>query len=100
MQSINRYAIFFFITLTLSGCFSHPYIITKSEATRREESIKLRFFTIFGAVPIYNDLNPETVCPGERIRMINIYDSMLDGAFCGLSLFLVCPHTVGVECVK
>ena len=100
MQNINRHVIFIFLALTLSGCFSHPYIITKSDAPRREESIKLRLFTIFGAVPICNNLNPETVCPGERIRMINMHDSFFNGLVCGFSLFLICPHTVGVECVK
>lgn len=82
----------------LTGCFSHKYVVLESEKPRQEEIIELKSFAFAGFVPLETDLRPERLCPGSRIRMINMYDSGLDGLICGATVFVFCPHTVGVEC--
>lgn len=93
-----------FVVLLLSflfnACFAHKYIIVKSNAPSEEEEIHFRFFTILGIIPVYNDINPETVCPGKRIRSINMYDSAFNGFVCGITASLICPASVGIECIK
>ncbi|WP_246052646.1 Bor family protein [Leptospira semungkisensis] len=60
----------------------------------------MRLFTIWYIVPVYNDLDQKTVCPNGRIRTVNMQFSILNAAVCGSTLFLLCPHTVGVECLE
>lgn len=83
-----------------SSCFSHKYIITKSNTVSEAEEIHIRMFTLFWIIPIYNDINPDTVCPGKRIRSINMYDSAFTGFVCGITASLICPAAVGIECIK
>lgn len=82
----------------LSDCASHKYVVLKSERPRGAEKIELKVFALAWFVPVKTDLDPARLCPGSRIRMINMYDSFLDGMACGATLLLLCPHTVGVEC--
>ena len=101
MISIWKKVIFIGLFLTiLSSCFDHKYIVHKGKATTQEETVHIRLFTLFGAVPIYNDIDQETVCPGKKIRSINTHDSALNGFFCGLTLTILCPSTVGIICAE
>jgi hypothetical protein len=88
-----------FLLGSLSSCFSHNYIIQKGKATSQEEIVHLRLFTLFGILPIYNDINQETVCPNKKIRSINTHDSFFNGLVCGATLFIFCPATVGITCL-
>lgn len=81
-----------------TGCFSHKYVVLESDKPRQPEIIELKIFTLLWFVPIETEISPERLCPGSRIRMINMYDSAMDGLVCGATLGLVCPHMVGVEC--
>lgn len=92
--------IFSFLVFFFTTCFSHKYVVTKSNQPRSEEDFHIRMFTLLGSIPIYRDLDQSTVCPGKKIRMINMHDSAFNGLICGATFFIVCPHTVGIECVE
>lgn len=86
------------VLVLLSASASHKYVVLESDRPRRPEKIELKVFTLAWFVPVMTDLDPARLCPGSRIRMINMYDNALDGMACGATLLLICPHTVGVEC--
>jgi len=89
---------FIFITFLCTSCVNHRYMITDSERPRGKESLHLSLFTIGGLVPIFNNLDKDNVCPNSKIRSINLHDSVINTTICTVSLFLVCPHTVGIIC--
>jgi hypothetical protein len=74
--------------------------VAKPNQPLDEEKLHLRVFSILWLVPIYTDISPESVCPGKKIRAINMYDSFLDGFICGASAAIICPATVGIQCTK
>ena len=84
----------------LSGCASHKYIVSDPATPHENEYRTWKVFVVLGLIPVDNDLNQRTVCPDRRIYSLNLYDSGLDGAICGLTLSIFCPHTVGIECTE
>ncbi len=87
-----------FIALFCISCVNHRYKITELERPRKKETLHLSLFTIGGLVPIFNNLDKDNVCPNSKIRSINLHDSVINTTICTVSLFLVCPHTVGIVC--
>ena len=90
------------INFFVSSCLNieHKYVVTKSSSPRKSETLHTKYFSVFGGlVPIDNDLSPETVCPGRKLRMVNMYNKFEDALVCGLSITFYCPQTVGIECV-
>lgn len=83
---------------TLSTCVNHRYSITSPEKPKSKEMIQFSLFTIGGLVPIFNNLDKDNVCPNSKIRSINMHDSVINTTICTVSLFLICPHTVGIVC--
>ena len=73
-------------------------MITNFEKPKNKESIHLSLFTIGGLVPIFHNLDKDNVCPNSKIRSINMHDSIINTTICTISLFLLCPHTVGIVC--
>lgn len=65
---------------------------------KEKETIHLSLYTMGGLVPIFNNLDKDTVCPNSKIRAINMHDSVVNTTICTVSLFLLCPHTVGIVC--
>lgn len=94
----NRILLWIFLLFLFSACASHRYLVVKSENPHKEETIHVRLFTLWWFVPVYADLKPAELCPNSKIRMINMHTSVLNGFVCGSTAFLICPHTVGVEC--
>jgi hypothetical protein len=92
---VNKFIIIVVLTL---GCVNHRYKITDIEKPVGKESLHLSLFTIGGMVPIFNNLDKDTVCPNSKIRSINMHDSIVNTTICTVSLFLLCPHTVGIVC--
>jgi hypothetical protein len=88
------------IILTSQYCFKHKYIIEKGKSTNQSEKIYLRLFTLFWIIPIYNDIDQDTVCPGKKIRSINFHDSAFSGIVCGFSQLIICPETVSILCTE
>jgi hypothetical protein len=86
-----------FVLLTF-GCVNHRYKITEIETPAKKESLHLSLFTMGGLVPIFNNLDKDTVCPNSKIKSINMHDSIVNTTICTVSLFLLCPHTVGIVC--
>ena len=95
---MKNFILLILLFFTLS-CANHQYVLVKSDKPREEESLKVRVFIIFGLIPVYNNLDSENVCPNRKIRMLNMHDSALNGLVCGLTFAIICPHSVGVECV-
>jgi hypothetical protein len=85
------------IVIGLLGCASHPYVLNKSEPT--DESFHFAPQFIFGLVGT-NEVYSEDVCPNKKIRLINMHDSFFNGFICGGTLFIFCPHTIGIQCTK
>jgi hypothetical protein len=86
------------IALFCISCVNHRYKITELERPRKKETLHLSLFTIGGLVPVFNNLDKDNVCPNSKIRSINLHDSVINTTICTISLFLVCPHTVGIVC--
>lgn len=85
--------------LLMTACANHKYILYDSDKPNEKEDHIWKSFVVLGIIPVENDLNQKTVCPGQKIRSLNMYDSVFDGVICGATFLVFCPHTVGVECV-
>ncbi len=96
--TLRKLIYFILITFLCTSCVNHRYKITDLERPRNKETIHLSLFTIGGLVPIFNNLDKDNVCPNSKIRSINLHDSVINTTICTVSLFLVCPHTVGIVC--
>jgi len=94
---LNVIKIIIVVVLTI-GCVNHRYKITDIEKPVKKESLHLSLFTMGGLVPIFNNLDKDTVCPNSKIKSINMHDSIVNTTICTVSLFLLCPHTVGIVC--
>lgn len=86
------------LSFILMSCVNHRYTVTSSEKPKSKEIVHLSLFTIGGLTPIFNNLDKDSVCPNSKIRSINMHDSAINTTICTVSLFLVCPHTVGIVC--
>jgi hypothetical protein len=95
---LRKIIYYFLISICCISCVNHRYKITDSERPRSKETLHLSLFTIGGLVPIFNNLDKDNVCPNSKIRSINLHDSVINTTICTVSLFLVCPHTVGIVC--
>ncbi len=94
---INRLFVPFLLIIFLS-CVNHRYVIMNVDKPKEKETIHLSLYTMGGLVPIFNNLDKDTVCPNSKIRAINMHDSVVNTTICTVSLFLLCPHTVGIVC--
>jgi hypothetical protein len=96
--TLRKLIYFILTTILFTSCVNHRYKITDLERPRNKETLHLSLFTIGGLVPIFNNLDKDNVCPNSKIRSINLHDSVINTTICTVSLFLVCPHTVGIVC--
>ncbi len=87
--------------LFIFECMRKEYIIQDYKYDPAREvriETKVFFYSVFWLIPQRNFFQTD-FCPVEKkIVRIIAYDSLLDGAVCGLTLGLICPHTFGAIC--
>lgn len=92
-----------FLVFLLSNCITHKYLLEPRNPANASthEVVYMKSFFIVGLLPHDSLQRSNDYClQGEHITSINLYDSAFDGAICGGTLFIYCPHTIAIACAK